>query len=201
MNMSKNTSKSKRPGKRMLLVLLAALLVILLATAAVFMALGGVENAKKVYYGYKTRSALSKENKDLGEPLKALGFTNIEGGKSICEHIEKFGYTGKPLDCTAILKSYQVFSDETSKTKAVTAATKLSSALKQRGWKQGNYEVGTWFKDVMSGVDYNADAYYYKYVDKTFCVLDFFVAYSNPKPPAVSVQFRCTVPEIHPPVS
>ncbi len=174
--------------------------IILAAAIALFLVFGGVDKTKKAYYGYKSRSALSNESRKLGDPLRALGFTNIEGGKSICQHMEKAGYTGKPLDCTTELKSYVVFADDASKTKAIGAAEKLSSSLKQNGWQQGNYEVGKWFKDVLNKVDYNPDAYHYKYFGNTFCVLDFFVAYSNPKPPAVNADFRCTVPEIHPPI-
>lgn len=180
--------------------IVVASLVFVLVVVVLFLALGGVKTTKRIYYGYKSRTALSNENKKLGEPLKALGFTSIEGGNSVCQYFEKFGYENKPLDCTTTLKSYQVFSDDAAKSRAAEAAGTLSRLLKQNGWQQGNYEVGKWFQDVTNKVDWNPDAYHYKYFDDTFCMLDFFVAYSNPNPPAVNAEMRCTVPEIHPPI-
>jgi len=176
----------------------AALLVLVAVGVVLFITLGGVEKGKRIYYGYKSRAALSAENKKLGEPLKALGFTKINGGNSVCQYIEKYGYEGRPLDCTTEINSYQVFADEESKLKAVQAAKNLSKTLKQNGWQQGNYEVGQWFQNVLNRVDYNPDAYHSKYFDKTFCVLDFFVAYSNPSSPAVNAVFTCTAPETRP---
>ena len=192
----KKTQKFKF-NRWQLAVGLAAVVVV---AVGAFIAFGGVSKPQRVYYGYKSQQALNNENQKLGEPLKALGFTNIEGGKGVCQNIEKAGYTGKPLDCTATFKTYRVFNDQASKDRAITAAAQLSTLLKQNGWHQGNYEVGKWFKDVLNHVDYNADAYHYKYYGNTFCMLDFFVAYANPKPPAVNVLFSCTDPEKHPPV-
>lgn len=180
--------------------LLLGILGVLVVFIGLFLLFDGVNDTKRIYYGYKSRVALSDENKKLGDPLKALGFTDTEGGNSVCEYIEKANYEGRPLDCTAELKSYQEFSDDSAKNKAISASESLSESLKQNGWQQGNYEVGKWFKDVLNGVDYNPDAYHYKYFGNTFCVLDFFVAYSSPKPPAVNAMFRCTVPETHPPI-
>ncbi|MEO6761103.1 MAG: hypothetical protein ABI220_01850 [Candidatus Saccharimonadales bacterium] len=181
-------------NKSLLSIILAVVIIL-----ALFFTLGGVSKIKKIYYGHKSRSALSSESKKLGDPLKSLGFTDIKGSNSLCQYTHKANYSGKMLGCITELKSYTVFPNKTSKDSAILAASKLSAALEKDGWHRGNYEVGEWFKDVLNGVDYNPDAYQYKYSGNTFCVLDYFVAYSNPKPPAVSVTFSCTTPEIHPP--
>ena len=193
-------SQTKSSNKKLLLYILAALIAVVLIGVYLFFRLDGPEKVRRMYYGYKSRSALSSENEKLGEPLRAIGFTNIEGGNSVCQYIQKYGYQGNPIDCTAELKSYQEFNNEASKNQAVNAAQNLSTALKENGWQQGHYEVGKWFKDVTTGTDWNPDAYHYKYFDKTFCVLDFFVAYANPRPPAVQATMRCTTPEEHPPI-
>lgn len=189
----------QKPTKRH--ILLGALLAVA-AASIIFLALGGVNEIKKIYYHNKATSALSTENRKLGEPLKTLGFTDIEQPAPVCQYMKKYGYEGNPLDCTAGLKSYKVFSDDASKSQAINAAQKLSGLLQQNGWHQGDDEdeVGKWFQDVLNGVDYRADAYHYKYFGNTFCILDFFVAYSNPNPPAVNTELRCTVPETHPPI-
>ncbi|HWZ65316.1 MAG TPA: hypothetical protein VNX65_00795 [Patescibacteria group bacterium] len=190
--------KNKKLSKKTSVILFIALTLTVFVT--LFFALDGVNKTTRLYYGYKSRVILLAENKRLGKPLVALGFTNVEGGQPICQYIEKHGYTGKTLDCTAELTGYKTFTDSTSKARAIDAAQKLSIALNKNGWHQGNYEVGKWFKDVLGNVDYNPDAYSYKYSGNTFCTLDFFVAYSNPRPPAVNVKFRCTAPETHPPI-
>lgn len=185
-----------RPTKRNLLISAVVFAVFI----ALFLSLGSVDRAKRLYYAQKAEASLSDENKKLNEPLTALGFTNIEGGNATCQYMEIAEYSRNTLECTAELKSYAVFSDESSKNKAITASENLSKLLVQNGWQQGQYEVSKWFKDVLNKVDYNPDAYHYKYFGKTFCVLDFFVAYSNPSPPAVNVLFRCTTPQTEPPV-
>src|SRR5437763_986815 len=117
-----------------------AILVIILVTLGLFLFWGGGKDIGRVYYGFKSRQALSSENHKLGQPLKALGFTDIDASESICQYEQKYGYNGKPLDCTAVLKSYRVFSDDASKASAKAAAQKLSSLLEQDGWQRGNYE-------------------------------------------------------------
>lgn len=178
----------------------AVAVIVLLAVGVVVYS--RTEKGRRMYYAYKAQTAFASQNRKLGEPLRALGFTEFQGGVSQCDYIEKYGYDGKTLDCSVVVKSYKVFSDEASKARAVNAAKELSSKLDANGWRRGNYEIGAWFRKVTDGGDSNADAYYHMYnaKSKTFCVLDFFVAYSHPEPSAVSVTFSCTVPESHPPV-
>jgi hypothetical protein len=186
----KKPKRSRLPSKKTLIIIL----FILVIGIAVFVGLKGVESTKRLYYNYRVRSTLARENKKLGEPLKALGFTDIKGGKPVCYSLEAYADQAARLSCSTELQSYAVFSDDASKSRAISAAEQLSAKLKQNGWEQGNYEIGTWFKDVLNGVDYNPDAYHSKYFGNTFCVLDFFVAYSNPNPTAVNVMFNCTIP-------
>lgn len=199
--MKKRQKQARKPlGKKRILTIAVVAAAVVLLFAALFAYFDGVAKIKRIYYGYKVRAALDAENQKLKEPLKLLGFTNIEGGDSTCEYAEKYGYPGLPLDCRADLRSYMVFNDEAQKERTISAAEELSKLLEANGWKRGSsdYEISKWFKDVTSGTDWNADAYHYKYFDNTYCVLDFFVAYSNPKPPAVNAVFLCNTPELHP---
>jgi len=185
----------KRLSKKQLLAI--GISSILAGAVILFCTLGVSTKIKHIYYEHQARHALSDQNDKLGKPLEALGFTNIQKSTS-CEN--SYG-SNQIFNCVTELRSTKVFGDHASQSKAIAAATQLSANLKQNGWHQGNYEVGNWFKDVLNKVDYNADAYHYKYFGKTFCVLDFFVAYSNPQPPAVNAVLSCTTPVLNPPVN
>jgi hypothetical protein len=189
----KKAKAKRRLSKRSLR--LALLLLIILV--GVVLALSH-EWIRQAYYKHKVTTALNSENKKLVDPLTALGFKDVKY-KTECSHYPKYGYDGTPLTCSAEMQSYMVFDTQASKDQAVSAAEKISALLKQNGWQQGNYELGKWFKDNTSGIDYNPDAYHYKTFGNIFCMFDFFEAYSNPKPPAASAEFRCTSPKDHPP--
>ncbi len=156
------------------------------------------EAARRSFYSKKAEASLKDENAKLGEPLKALGFTDIKQGEALCNDVNKNGPLGSPGDCNTTMTSYRDFPDETVKATTIQAAEQLSLTLEQNGWQRGNYELGQWFKDVLNGVDWNPDAYHQKFFDETLCVIDFYVAYSNPSTPAVNATFNCSAPATDP---
>jgi hypothetical protein len=175
-----------------------ALVVVLASVAVAALAVSTPKKVREAYYAHKVKSSLSSETEKLGNPLKELGFTDIKE-QTNCSYYPKMGYQGRPLSCTTQQQSYVVFNSDSAKNKANAAAANLSKLMSQNGWHQDDPSIADWFKGVTNKVDYYPDDYNYKYSDNTFCVLDFFEAYSNPKPPAASVVFTCTTPEIHTP--
>jgi hypothetical protein len=201
MKKSNNNTKAKNKKHSIKKLHLYIVLVAFLAAAAVLLlAMHAPKKIKEIYYKHKVESSMASESKKLGDPLKALGFTDVKT-KSSCNYYPKAGYQGNPLSCVAEQQSYVVFGSSDSKNKVNTAAANLSTLLSHNDWKQReDLKVDKFFKGVTSKVDYYPDAYIYKYFDNTLCVLDFYEAYSNPKPPAASVVFTCSAPESHPPI-
>jgi hypothetical protein len=189
-------TKKRLSGK---LYLFIGLVVILAAAAAILLALNSPRKVREFYYGHKVKTAMDKESNKLGDPLKSLGFTDVKT-RSSCKYYPKSGYQGNPLTCSVEKQSYKVFADEASKGQAIAAAQKLNVLLNQKGWHQGSTHVAKWFDGMVHKVDYYPDAYNFKYTGDMYCVLDFYEAYSNPKPPAASVVYTCTAPEKHPPI-
>jgi hypothetical protein len=192
--------------QKRLFIVLASVVILVVGTCA-YLSFDGTTTVKELYYAHKARTVLAQENLLLKNPLRKLGFTSItRGDNENCIDYSTFivsSLPGGPVDkiqCSAEIKSYKVFDNENDVNKAVEAAQEISLLMEQNGWKRGNYELGTWFKGVLNKADYSPDAYHYKYVDDKFCVIDFFVAYSNPKPPAVQAIFTCTTPENNPPL-
>jgi hypothetical protein len=196
---TKTSAKNKKHSLKKL-HLYIVLVAILAAAAVLLLAMNTPKKVKEIYYKHKVESAMASESKKLGDPLKTLGFTDVKT-KSSCNYYPKAGYQGNPLSCVVEKQSYVVFGSNDSKNTANTAAANLSTLLNQNGWKQReDLKVDKFFKGVTSKVDYYPDAYTYKYFGNTLCVLDFYEAYSNPKPPAASVVFTCSSPESHPPI-
>lgn len=184
---TKKATQAKRADKKQVFLIV---LVAVAFAAVLFWALGGVERAKTAYYGREVRAALTTENTKLGDPLKTLGFSDIKN-KSTCAESDVPAGDSR-LTCSAGKESYTVFQDEAAKTLAITKAKELSNQLKLNGWHQGDYEVSKWFEDVLNNkADYNPDAFHFKDLGEIFCVLDFFVAYSNPATPAIRATIDC----------
>jgi len=84
-------------------------------------------------------------------------------------------------------------SDEVSK--AQSNADELSNQLNAQGWVIGNYDISQWYSEVLNKVDYNPDATFTRLNNNTYCTLSFTVAYSNPQPPTINVNYSCSTPE------
>lgn len=203
-------SKKKQPKtlvlnqRNGLLIVLAVVLVL----GGMYLALDGPQKVSRMVRGYKIRKTFYSENKALGEPLKSLGFTDIQGGQSKCDEpprdedgniFDEYLKNGDIVfECQVQQNSYRVFGDDkAAKEQLVTAASALKEKMQQNGWKtREDFEMVKWFKDVSGGVDYNPDLYSEKYIEetKTQCTLSFTVAYSKPQPAAINAVFDCISP-------
>lgn len=153
---------------------------------------------REVYYGYEAESAFSTQLTDLRGPLNTLGFRNINSATSICRTETIAGYSKPQLNCASSLNKYVVIGTSLSaKNNFVAQANKLDQLLKQYGWtedKNVTPTIAEWFEGITSGKDYYPDDGAYLTSGNTNCSMDFFVAYSNPGPPAFNLAMGCSSP-------
>lgn len=150
----------------------------------------------KVRYGYQARSAFGSELTALKTPFATLGITKAP--RSTCTQEAIYGYGKLQLQCTVYVNKYVVIgSSAANKARFVTAAGQLDSALKQNGWTENENVTPTmrqWFQGITSGKDWYADEGAYKNTASAHCSMDFMLAFSNPRPPAYTLQMSCDSP-------
>lgn len=190
-------AKLKRQSKPKALIIVAILLVAIMA----FFALGGISKTKRIYYGYVVRQAYHKEYGNLGSALEGLGVNENKDIKSKCEvtEIATDGVnTSEVLFCGLQTDNY-VEITESNKQQVLNAAKQLDELTTKNGGKLQTNIAATFSKylsDIANGVDYNPDFGATFVRGNYLCAVHLNVAYSNPKPPAYSIQFGCNSPRV-----
>lgn len=176
-------------------IILIVFLLIVLAVGSYILFFGGNKQIKKMYYSRKVMRVFNNEKNKLGPSLVALGLTDTDAIKPECSEIEKLGSTNKSIDCTVTYNKATTYDSTDAVSKALGNAEILSQQLSSQGWVKGNYDISQWFGEVLNKVDYNPDASFVRLNDNSLCTLSFTVAYANPQPPAVNVNYSCSTPE------
>jgi hypothetical protein len=195
-DVGKKNTKTNRRLQKTAMYYGVAILVFILVIALVLC----WSNIKRIYYGHQASSAFSTALTNLRSPLNTFGFQNIEGTSSKCVDESIYGYATLRLQCSAMHQAYVVIGNNpVQKNSFVAKAEELDMLLKQSGWTEnGNTTptIGQWFQGITSGKDWYSDEGAYENVGNQHCGLDFFVAYSSPKPPAFTLQLACSSPRL-----
>lgn len=158
------------------------------------------------YSRIRIERTITQELKPLQPQLEALGFSDFSHLNTECGtiHIEQeqlqyidslYARPGDYFECTSGIDRYTVvatqsFDAERFRQKAV----ELSDALEKNGWHQReDYPTISWFSNLAAGIDYQPDQLNTKTVGNYDCVIDFFTAFSQPAPAAMSVHAFCTL--------
>lgn len=189
---------------------LLAVLACVVAFAAMYLIFDGPKVVKRYYVKSQLQKTFNAETSKLGDPLKTLGFSDINTVKASCvkpqtEDYElmantensNIDYEIKNYECSVSQQSYMVIGkDKAAKDQLISSAQQLEDKLVQNEWNlRDDIDMSKWFKDVTNGVDYLPDHTEVKTVsDKnTTCSLSFTVAYSQPADPAINVVYDCYV--------
>ena len=186
---------SKKNKNNNVQIILIVFLLIVLAVGSYILFFGGNKQIKKMYYSRKVMRAFNDEKNKLGPSITGLGLTDTKKLEPECKEIEKTGESNKSINCTVTYNKATTYDSADAVSKALGNAKILSQQLSSQGWVKGNYDIDQWFSEVLNKVDYNPDATFERLNNNTLCVLQFTVAYSNPKPPAVNVNYSCSTPE------
>lgn len=159
------------------------------------------------YTRYKIENTISSELKPLESVLSSLGFGNLKeldtncgyntykwepnllGGAADITHSD-----GTYFECSSGIDRYIVVAEGTSnRSELVKHANELSVALQSNGWKsREDLLTVPWFENIAKDVDYQPDQLNTKKVGNFDCIIDFFTAFSKPKPTAISMRAYCT---------
>lgn len=195
--MVKHTTKSI-PKQLPLSFVILGILVLVLAVVAI--GRGSISDRfTKIRTGMQVRQAFSQERQALSASLKGLGMNTDAKVRSACVNELVYGYNKAQLQCTASQKQYVVTSSKASIAKTVAAAADLDNALEANGWtnyKNAAPSYKAWFSDVLSGKNWLPDEPSYKNTDHAGCNLEVVESYSKPNPPAYTMTFSCTSPNL-----
>ena len=186
--------KNKHNNSNIQIILIVFLLIVL-AVGSYILFFGGNKQIKKMYYSRKVMRVFNDEKNKLGPSFVALGLTDTGAIKPECSEIEKLGSTNKSIDCRVTYNKATTYDSTDAASKALGNAEILSQQLSTQGWVKGNYDISQWFGEVLNKADYNPDASFVRLNDNTLCTLSFTVAYANPQPPAVNINYSCSTPE------
>ncbi|HSW79285.1 MAG TPA: hypothetical protein VLG47_00740 [Candidatus Saccharimonadales bacterium] len=198
-NPKKQVSKDSTVNFKLVVILL--LLAILVVSIFLFFSNGGPASVRRIYYGYVVRNAYHKEFKNLQPAMEGLGLYENKNIKSACK-IEDIATDGinvsKHLFCGLQSDNYVVITSANKQT-ILDAAKQLDSLSAQYGGRMYTNTGPTfskYFTDTANGVDYNADFGSTFVRGNYLCEVHMNVAFSNPKPPAYSIQFGCNAPRV-----
>lgn len=186
-------------SRRKLLVLCGAMVLVVIA-ALVYGYRHKLHQAELAFkYNRQMNEAKSQMRQEFGATLDGFGLTERSLKHHRCNDMEYSGYDNPQFNCSSYYENYQVVGGtEVDKAAANNRAAELENVVKTQGWTmQGSqgYSFSQWFKDVTSGTDWYPDVGAYKNYGTTHCYIHFNVAYSNPKPAAISAQMGCTAPQ------
>lgn len=140
---------------------------------------------RTAYEKERIKRTLTSQIKDLEAPLERMGFS-LSNIKAACERGE-----GSDLYCNARVNSFVVI--RSTPEELNQQAAQLSDLLNQHGWHQRpDYPTKDWFNKISQQVDYQPDQLNTKTVDGMDCTVDFFTAFSKPKPAAVTLSADCS---------
>jgi len=154
----------------------------------------------------RAERSVKEELAPLRASLTALGFTNLSELDTKCATTQPPEPTVNPqhpndipdapipvFECSSGVNRYVVLpADAAGKTAFIRQAQELSRTLRANGWtSREDYPTVPWFQSVAGGVDYQPDQLNTKNIGNVHCMVDFFTAFSKPKPPAISLQASC----------
>lgn len=190
----KKTSRSKRT-----LVIVSLVIVALVAVGAFASKQWLIQN----YYRQKVEKTLSTQLKPLASTLKSLGFGDLTTLDTACSYniypdtsaVTDAAYSaGKVFECSSSVRGFiKVPTDEQGKATFNQNAFELSKILQANGWEsRKEYPTVSWFEKISQGVDYQPDQLNLKTVGNIQCTIDFFTAFSQPDPAALSLHAYCS---------
>lgn len=165
---------------------------------AVFVIIVSWSWLREVYYSYQTESAFSTQLNNLRDPLNTFGYKGINSVTSICKTEMIAQYSTAQLICESSLNKYVIIgNNQSAKNNFIAKAKELDQLLSKYGWtedKNAAPTIANWFQEITSGKDYLTDEGAYRTGGGSSCSIDFFVAYSNPSPPAFNLEIGCNSP-------
>lgn len=193
--------KPKQKTQNTKLVVALSLLLLVVVGTLVFFGSNLYQKVAKVYYGHVTRSAYHREYKNLQPALERMALNENKDAASSCK-VEAIALDGvnvsDVLFCGLHTDNY-VEITEANKHQILSAAAQLDELSGQYGGRvQTNIDTtfGDYVEDIANGVDYNPDFGATFVRDNYLCAVRLNVAYSNPAPPAYSIQFGCNAPRV-----
>ena len=179
---------------RSIIYVLAAVIILVL----LFFAVGGPNKARRIYYSNLTHYAFDHELSTLKQPLNTLGIQTASPKWPQCSVQAYYLYDTPQLQCVMSAKNYVVIGNSAArKAQFNQAAKQLDADFKTDGWTfQSNAtpSISAWFQGMTSGKDYFPGAGGYKIWGNKHCDIQIGEAYSNPKPPAFSIELECGAP-------
>ena len=157
-----------------------------------------VPNATTMMHGQTLQRDMDAETAALQDPLKLLGYSQIDVTRSTCVMQSAQGFR-ETLSCTSSLHAYtEMPKDAAGKAALNRNAEKLQTLLQQRSW-EGEYtdtaqtmSLKRLVHNLNEGIDYTPDAAYMKTVGNMQCLMDTSTAFSSPKPAAMSTTISCS---------
>lgn len=150
----------------------------------------------KIRYGFEASHAFDEEVSTLSQPLLTFGIKKNMPSK--CDMEQIYQYATPQLQCSVSENPYTLIGgSQTAKSRFVQQAGKLDALFEQNGWtetKNMTPSIRQWFQGITSGKDWYTDDGAFKNIGNSHCSVDFFVAFSNPKPPAFTMQTSCSAP-------
>lgn len=182
-------------------LLIFSTLLIVVASVGLFFMLGGTENARRIYYGHVVRQAYHNEYGNLGSALEGLGLSENKSIKSVCEaeEVATDGINASTVLFCALQNEAYVEVTGTNTDSLIKAAEQLDDLTsKYNGvmYENTGPTFSKYISDITNGVDYHPDFGATFVRDNYLCEVHMNIAFSNPKPPAYSIQFGCNSPRI-----
>jgi hypothetical protein len=145
-----------------------------------------------IFYRSKVNDVLEKQNQLLGKPMTEI-YASTAPSKTQCYP----GYIQNihvQVDCQATYQAYtKLPQDDTGKQHMLATIKTTEASLANQGYHHGSNGVTltSLVNGTYQGKDYSPDAFYEKVIGSYDCILDTFIAYSNPQQPAINSMFMC----------
>ena len=151
------------------------------------------------YHRPRVESTVRKQIKPLENSLGALGFANFGHLDTRCGYVTynndpneiSLEMAGTFFECSSGIDRFvRIPTDEAGREQFIAHAKDFDRTLSTEGWKPGANLP--WFKKVSQKGNFIAnDQVSSKSFGRYKCMINFFTAYSDPDPPAISVRIYC----------
>lgn len=199
-------------SKKTLLLITAALIIVAIGVAAVVVRPSAdSENAKYPKYGdaaayqRKVERITANQIKPLAGPLKALGFEDAATLESTCRYAsvpepdrapdsfaDSWSAPGDHFQCDSGNSKFMVVPAD--RNAFAGAASELDKTLIASGWQPlSDRTVTDWVGQLRNNQEAPGDQTYLKEVDGLDCQFSLLASFSDPDPPAITIQFSCGI--------
>jgi hypothetical protein len=178
-------------SRRPIIIITASLAAVMLLTSSEWLRIHVLPDAAGVFFHRNIVRTFDAQSQAIGDPMSLAGAS--PPATYSCDVLAMQGASTE-IGCQASSELYIQLASAGSKSSVMDKVTAVEADLKQAGYKPGGNGVTltSLVGGTYEGKDYSPDAFYQKIAGKYHCILDTQVAYSNPAPPAIHMQQRCT---------